>query len=241
MFLLDLVRTEVDSIIMIKMKSFYLFVLYLIFFPIQFAQAVDCSTTVNSVLAHENLMPKTERTQHNTIEMDSKKIQARREYYMQRAIYTYKKDPKYGDIFNLGEDVDIFLEDQHHFSVIQEHLNEQKKVRVFENTTSKKTQGFSYAEDKRISTLYFNETCTVSEAMVMYNGARCYLKQSECDTLSPFNESKMRQKCSFFGDYSKQSLSFFKKACELMEVSQTKVSDSQKPKAERKDKAPAVR
>lgn len=202
----------------------------------------DCKGVMDDILKHENMTAKSSGVQHKDVEMDSKKILDRRDYLVQNAIYTYKPDPKYGDIFNLPEDADAFIQDKKHFTVIHEYSKNKSKIRVFDNAKTKTIQGFSYEMNKRMEVFSFNPDCSVNEATVMLEGARCYVKKQECAEFTPVNADKLQKKCSYFADFTDKSVKAFDKACEIMMAKMgTSQPTAASSTAERKDKAPAVR
>lgn len=201
----------------------------------------DCRNAVDDILKREAMTAQSPGVQHKDIEMDSQKILERREYLQRNAIYSYKRDSKYGDIFNLSEDVDGFIEEKKHFTVIHEHTKGKAKLRVFENTKTKTIQGFSYELNKRMEVFNFNADCSVNEVTVMLEGARCYLKKQECAEFTPVSAEKLQKKCSYFADFTEKSLTAFEKACEIMTAKVGANQPTAASTAGRKDKAPAVR
>ncbi len=197
---------------------------------------------MDDILKHEGMTAQSPGVQHKDVEMDSKKILDRRDYLVSHAIYNYKPDPKYGDIFNLPEDTDAFLQDKKHFTVIHEFAKGKSKIRVFDNAKTKTIQGFSYEMSKRLEIFSFNSDCSMNEVTVMLEGARCYLKKQECATFTPVNADKLQKKCSYFADFSEKSVTAFEKACEIMTAKMGSTSSTPaSTTAERKDKSPAVR
>lgn len=176
-------------------------------------------------------------------EFDSRKIVARREYYVSHAIYNYKKDPVYGDIFDLGDDYELFIQDKKQFTSIQDYKKGPEEIRIFDDAKSKNLQGFSILDGKHISVFYFNQDCSVSESTAILEGARCYIKKSDCADMTPMTSAKLQKKCSYFNDYSDKTQAQFSKVCDVMSAGATSSSTggSAGSAAGRKDKSPAVR
>lgn len=173
---------------------------------------------------------------------DSRKIVARREYYVSHAIYNYKKDPVYGDIFALGDDYELFLQDKKQFTSVQQYQKGTEEIRVFDDAKSKSLQGFSIIDGKHVSVFYFNQDCSISDATAEFDGARCYMKKSDCANMTPITSAKVQKKCSYFNDYSEKTQTQFARVCDVMSVSVTPSSGSNAGSAAgRKDKSSAVR
>lgn len=203
--------------------------------------AADCHSAMDGVLNSEGLGVKAAGVQRKNLDWDSKQIRSKREYYMSHAIYSYKKDPKYGDdIFSLGDDVDVFVDEKRDFTLIQEIAKAGTEVRVFDNAKEKKVQGFSWKKDKRQGVFKFNDDCSISEVMMIYEGSRCYVKKSECVEMAPISGAKLQKKCSYFNDFGDKTVNAFSKSCEFMAAAGS-AGGGKSPTAEHKDKPAGVR
>lgn len=202
--------------------------------------AASCDSVMTAIQEKESLSEKSKATKTKKMAMDSAAIQKKREYYQANAIYNIKPDPVYGDIFDLPEDIDLLMMDKKHFTQIREYTNANKTLRVFDNLKTKNLQGFSIKSGKNLSIYTFKSDCSVEQATMILEGARCYLKRSDCLDVEPATAAKLKNKCSYFSDFSEKTVKSFGETCDLLTSDFTQSTNRKEKAAERKDKSPGV-
>lgn len=202
--------------------------------------AANCDSVMTAIQEKESLSEKTKGIKTKKMAMDSAAIQKKREYYQANAIYNIKPDPVYGDIFDLPEDIDLFMMDKKHFTQIREYSDANKTLRVFDNLKTKTLQGFSIKSGKGLSIFAFKPDCSIEQATMILDGARCYLKRTDCLDVEPATAAKLKSKCSYFNDFSEKTVKNFGKTCDLLTSEFTQSTNRKEKAAERKDKSPGV-
>ncbi|MNJ93435.1 hypothetical protein D3C87_111160 [compost metagenome] len=167
--------------------------------------AADCSSITEQILAGDDLKSAASKD----LGLNGQELKAKRAKLVAKFVYS-------GKIFEMGDEVDHFVDAKRTFTSATQYTKGGTKLRVFEDKKEKAVRGYVLDKNKKQMILTMAPDCSFEEAIYIDEGSRCYFKARECADSKPYTGAKFKEKCSYIQDVSEKALSVVNRACDIM-------------------------